>query len=489
MEALGAVGTRGTRLGAALLLVVPVVLGFLVFTPGFSPDPDSGYHLGCAELYAEHGWIRQFPWLGFTVLGPRFPNVHLLQHLALVPVALLFDPARGLGAAMVLLSSVLALSLYLVLRRWSVPWAAAWAVLGSLGSTYLVVCHTSLRGGSLFSILLVWFVDAVWARSWKRTLLFAWLSVYAYVGAPFLLAIALVFTLVQRAWERRWDLRLLGATVLGLLAGMVVNPFWPAHWAHTGHELLSVFAAPVSPMLRGGEWLPIDSKVLFEIAGPALAAWFAVLVVQAGRAQRLSVGAAAGLVVAGGLFGATLLSGAKILYLFLLASGLFVPLVAAELGPWPRWAIALALVLGIANAGWNVRYRYHSRDRFPPAEDYRKLAAVLERESADGEVVVAPWDDFGGLFLFDRRNHYVAGLNTEFLERTDPQRYNAYVRLFAGQVEDPARVLHAQFGTRWIVVRREPRGPSDQALLKRLQGVDFDELDSGAPSFRLFRAR
>ena len=58
-----------------------------------------------------------------------------------------------------------------------------------------------------------------------------------------------------------------------------------------------------------------------------------------------------------------------------------------------------------------------------------------------------------------------------------------------GQVEDPARVLRSQFGARFIVVRRQPRGPAEQLLLKRLQGLDFDEVASNAPSFRLFRVR
>lgn len=463
------------------------MLGVLVFTPGFSADPDAGYHLGCAQLYGSRGWLSSFPWLQWTALGPGFPNVHLLQHLVLVPVAWLFSPEVGLGASMVLLATGLAVSLWLVLRRHGVPWPVLWATLGVFASQYLVVCHTSLRGGSLFSILLVWFVDAVWRRSTRATLVVAWISVYAYVGAPFLLAIATVYVGIAGLWERAWPWRLLGATVVGVLAGMVVNPFWPDHWYHTGRELYSVFEGVTAPHLRGGEWMPIDSRLLATIAGPLLAAWFVVIVRQLGRAQRLSVGAAAGLAVTFGLFGGSLLSGAKILYLFLLCSVLFLPLVAAEQGPWPRWAGAAAVVGGLLVGAWNVDFRYHSRDRFPPAQDYHAVADVLQQRTVEGEVVLAAWDDFGGLFLFDKKNRYVVGLNTEFLQRTDRERFNAYAYLFAGQVEDPARVLVNQFGARFVVVRRQPRNPGEQVLLKRLQGRDFDEVASNARSFRIFR--
>lgn len=481
---------RTNRLELWLLIAVPAVLAGLVFAPGFSPDPDAGYHVGCARLYGTQGWISGFPWLGYTALGPRFPNVHLLQHLLLAPIALLLDPIAALGTSMVFLSTLLALSVYLVLRRWGVPWAAAWTVLGLFGSEYLVVCHTSLRGGSAFSILLVWFIAAVWSRSVRWTFVLAWLSVYTYVGATILLPVALVFLVVHGLWERSWPWRLVAATVLGILCGMVVNPFWPDHWYHTTRELLSVFEPVTSPLLRGGEWLPIDSKLLAELAGPFLAAWFVLVVVQLSRRERVSARAAAGLVVSFGLFGVALLSGAKMLYLFLLASALFVPLFARELSPWPGWMAHAAVLFGLAVGGWNVRFRYHNRERFPPARDYRTLAELLERETAENEVVLAPWDDFGGLFLFDRRNRYVAGLNMEFLRRTDLKRYDAYCFLYAGQVEQPERVLQAQFDARVIIVRRAPRGPSDQMLVNRLEKNEaFEELEVRSPSFRVFRLR
>jgi hypothetical protein len=270
---------------------------------------------------------------------------------------------------------------------------------------------------------------------------------------------------------------------------MVASPFWPDHWYHTGRELFSVFEGVSAPLLRGGEWLPIDSRLLAQMAGPLLAAWFVLIVRQLGRSERLSVGAAAGLVVTFGLFGGSLLSGAKILYLFLLASVLFLPLVAREQGPWPRASGPAAALAALLVAGWTVDFRYHSRDRFPPARDYRAVAEVLKAQTGEGEVVVASWDDFGGLFLFDKKNHYVAGLNTEFLARTDRERFNAYVALFAGQVEEPARVLRNRLDARFIVVRRQPRGPAESVLLRRLMGMGFDEVASNAPSFRVFRVR
>lgn len=485
---------RPTRLVHELLVlaVVPLVLIWLVFTPGYSPDPDAGFHLGCAQLYASQGWIGEFPWLGYTALRD-FPNVYFLQHVLLAPIAAAFEPETAVQVGTVFLGTALALSLWLVLRRAGLRWAAAWTVLGLCASKYSVVYLTSLKGGSTFYVLLPWFAEAVWRRSVRRTFWLAWLSVYVYVGASILLPMALVFTCVHGLWERRWPWRLVGATAAGVLAGMLVNPFWPGHWEHTLRELGSVFlrTVPEIEAIRGGEWMALDGRTIVEIAGPMLVAWGACLVLRLRLDARASVGAAAGAVVCLGLFGGGLVGGAKILFLFLLASAIFLPLFARELGAWPRWAVAGVLLAGTANAVLNVEFRYHSRDRFPAPSEYRNVAELLERETQAGELVLAPWDDFCGLFLFDRRNTYVAGFNVEFLQRTDPQRFRAYYALYEGEVAAPSKTVPKNFpGARIVLVRRSARRPGEAKLAEILErDFAFQELLSPAPTWRIFQLR
>ena len=94
-----------------------------VFSAGYQPNTDAYYHIGCAKLYAAHGWLSSFPWLPLTVLGDSFPNVHLGLHVVLAPLTLIFAPLVALKVAVVLLSSGVVASIYLVLRRWNVPGA------------------------------------------------------------------------------------------------------------------------------------------------------------------------------------------------------------------------------------------------------------------------------------------------------------------------------------------------------------------------------
>jgi hypothetical protein len=281
------------------------------------------------------------------------------------------------------------------------------------------------------------------------------------------------------------------AVLGGVACGMVVNPFWPDHWSHTLHELGSVFlrTSPEVEAIRGGEWLPLPGPTIVTVAGPMLVAWGACLVLHLARGERTTPGAAAGATVALGLFGGSLLGGAKILYLFLLVSALFLPLFARELGRWPRWVALVVVLAGTANAAANVDFRYHNRDRFPPLSEYRAMAKLLERETAEGELVLAPWDDFCGLFLFDTHNRYVAGFNVEFLQRTDPERFRAYYLLYEGESAEPARTLTRRFeGAHFVLVRKVPRRPGEGKLAKTLS-EQFDEFASPAKSWRLFQMR
>jgi hypothetical protein len=478
-----------------VLLSVLAGLAALVWSPGYKPDPDSYYHVGCARLYAQRGWLPGFPWLPYTALGPSFPNVHLLQHLVLAPVAAALPPTAALRAAPILLSSALVASVFLVLRRWGVASPAAFTAFGMLGAPLLILYGTSVKGGALFFVLLVWFVEAVWARAARRAFALAWLSVYAYVGAPVLLLVALVHAVVAAAGRDAAWWRAPAATAGGLAAGLVLNPFWPGHLDHISRELLSVLGAPATltpGVFRGGEWLRLGGRAVLWFAGGPAAAWAVLLVRRAWRRERLSGPAAAGLLVALVFLALALASGSKPLYLFALLSVLFVPLAAARSAPWPRPLALALLALAAANAASSLggAGRIVTGSPGPGPSDYRELASWLAARSAPGEVVVAPWDDFPGLFFFDPGRRYVAGINLEFLLRVDAARFEDFRLLYAGAHPDPRSALRRFDDARLVVARRPGLDPAGGRLYLQL-AASPDFADAGAPgsAWSVFRAR
>ncbi len=100
-------------------------------------------------------------------------------------------------------------------------------------------------------------------------------------------------------------------------------------------------------------------------------------------------------------------------------------------------------------------------------------------------MVVAPWDDFPGLFFYNTHNRYAVGMNVAFLRWASEDRFHAYFRLYRGRVEDPGAVVARHFDdAELILVRPAMHGALLRTLL-RTPGCT--EIPSRAASWRLFR--
>jgi hypothetical protein len=477
----------------ALMACVLALLLTLTSSAGYAPNDDGYYHAGAARLYAERGWLSSFPWLEFTSLGAHFPNLHLLQHLLLAPLAYWDAPEEVMPHAAVLLTTALVISIALVLRRWGVRGAPLFAALGIFASPLALQYGCFLKGGSTFFVLLVWYVDALYRGRARQALAMSWLSVYAYVGFPLLLAIALVFLIVERLWSGRSRPQLFVATLVGIAAGLVINPFWPHHWLQIGRELYSIAAQDsdlIASGLRGIEWRGLRGRAILLMALPHWVMWFVLLLRQTFSTRRVSAQTAAGVAICLGLFAGGLLAGEKILYLSVLLSVLFIPALAKESGPWPKPALALSLCAALG-ASAEAIYAYtrpsHAGAR-PVAREFRVTAEFLRSTTDPGEMVVLPWDDFPGFFYFNTYNRYPAGLNTEFLRVSAPERFDAFRRLYEGRAEHPEHLVPTFFDdARCIVARATPRTRGEIALLERLAANPrFSEVDSPSRYWRIF---
>jgi hypothetical protein len=478
------------------LLLVPAYLVLLawVVMDAYSPNADAWFHIGCAGLYLEHGWVASFPWLPYTILGDSFPNAYLLLHLILVPFRAIFEMETAVRIATFSLNAALLTSVYIVLLRWKVAFASAWVTLLALSSTLSITLGAQLRGGILFYILLVWIIDALWRGRHRTAFVLTWLSVYAYVGAPVLLALTLVLFAVRGLWDRAWDGRPLAAVAGGLAAGYVANPFWPDQWAYLWGEVTSTFVHP--PELEPGvffgvNWTRLPSDLIVEFSFSFLFLWVVLLVRQGYLGRRVDSRAAAGAVACIGVFGAACVSGVHLLHLFFVSSFLFIPLLASRLGPWSRYAVVHALAAGILVCGWAVRTAWvdvTTSDRPVTTDEWREAAAVLEENTEPGEVVIAPWDAFPGLFAASRHNSYVAGMNMNFLRQKSPKQFNAYVNLLRGRVIDPESLLPMFFDdARTLILPSRPRNAGERKLVEKLEAnPHFGEIE-GTASFRIFR--
>lgn len=483
--------TNKLELGILLIATAALTL-FFRFSSGVLFNPDSFYHLGCAELYAQKGWLSDFPWLKYTVLGESFPNVHFLQHIFFAPFTLIFSKILLLKIAPVFTTLLLAASIYLTLKRWNVPYAHLWTFLGILCSPLMLAYLTVLKGGSLFFVFLVFYIDSLYRQKHRSTLIITWLSVYTYVGAPVLILLAALFSITTSLLDKKIQLKPLLMTGIGLVCGLLINPFTPENIFHIERELMSPFNKPdyLKPgVFMGSEWVTLSVKKILSATLPVLILWFIIICASLKKSKANSQ-AIALFVCTFGLFGAGLFVGTKILFLFLLLSCLSLPLIITKNSLLNKTSATVLISLACLNGGLTGIYTHgmdKNRNR-PTPRDFQIIASELAERSDHGEVVVAPWDDFPGLFYFNKKNHYVVGMNPSFLRDADKKRFRAYFLLFQGKVKDPENLISQIFdGAKKIVVRSKPRTKGEQALNTRLKANKaFNEIKSKSRFWSIF---
>ncbi len=478
------------------LAMLPALYAVWAWGPGFGLEPDTYYHVGLAKLYATEGWVSTFPWLKYTVLGDPFPNVHLLEHLALAPFTRLVGPVATLKLCIVVSSTALIWSLYAILKRWDVPHPALWTFFGAYSSTLWVTYQSYVTGAACFFVLLLWFIDALWREEYKRVCVFAVLCMWSYTGGPILLFLTGLHLLLRRLWEGSWAWKLLGYVCAGVLIGLVVNPSFPHNMFHVWQELQTPWTRDekfVPGEFFGAWWMTVDTKVLVHFAFGHLMGWVVLVMLRFREEKASDIPAASGAFWTFAILGASFVGGAKLLNLFFVVSVLAAPMVARQLRPW-AWDVKALLMAGVViNALWSAQVSYkdmHPSGR-PLPEEYQALGKSVQSLVKPGETVATPWDDFPGLFYFNPSNVYIAGMNPFFLHWKDPKKFDVYYQLYKGMLNPMKERLAETFdGARMVVVRREPRNQGELSLMQRLEkDPAFKEQKDIPKAWRIFLAQ
>jgi hypothetical protein len=154
-------------------------------------------------------------------------------------------------------------------------------------------------------------------------------------------------------------------------------------------------------------------------------------------------------------------------------------------------ALLLCAALGASGEAVYTHSRPSHAGSRPLARDFRAVAEFVRSTSNPGEMLIVPWDDFPGFFYFNTHNHYPVGLNTEYLRRGAPKRFDAFRRIYEGKAEKPERLLAVFFDdARTIIARAEPRTRGEIALLERMDAnPHFTEITSPSKFWRIFRRK
>jgi hypothetical protein len=473
--------------GLSIWAVLLVFLALVQFSTPDLPGNDGYYHIKLAYLMRTEGLKPDFRWLPLSILNPReFYDHHFLFHVALIPFTY-GDLRLGAKWASVIFASIAFLAVWRLLRNQRVPYAWLWS-LGLLAVSEAFIFRMSItRAQSLSLFVLVIGLDWLLTGRHRRLILLAFAYVWLYNAFPLLLGLAGIYVVSVWLSERRLDLRPVFYTGVGLLLGLVINPYFPFNIIFAYLHILPKLVEATSVSV-GSEWYPYNTSQLLSNSPLALIAFAggALALGLSGRSMPTRTSAAFLLAC---MFGLMLFQSRRFVEYFPAFALVFAAF------SWTPVLIAYSqrYQSGSENTGFANRLPLYLRRHLPaavlaaflipgslltfidarenisgskPYTFYRGAAAWLESNTPPGRrVFQTDWDDFPRLFFYNTHNTYLVGLDPTYLQLYNAELYDEWVDITQGRVERPSRSIEARFGGQYVITDHQHGSFIDRAAV------------------------
>ena len=486
-----------------IALVLTLLLGaasvFLYIqqaTPSFI-GTDAYYHSQLAKLMGEAGiasWPIPFPWLPSTVLSEeRFSDHHFLFHVALIPFIAIGGVLAAKWAAVLFATLVFGAFLFaLPSRRGELLLLGA--VFFFAQSSAFLYRMSMVRAQSLSLVLLLILSVLLVRRHYRVLTLASAIYVWLYNAFPLVLLLLVCYLIAEAVSSRRLDVKAIVAVVVGLMVGLIINPYFPANVVFLYHHLVDKFAIERFAVRVGKEWYPYGSSSLLTHAVVPTLLFGIALGAAAISSTRLRVSSILYLLMTVLTLGMLLRSRRFIeLYPVFALLSFFWCMADVASGPtierlrsnmfttWRERAVgslAFLVLLGIATTTvWSSAEKVEDSVSY---NRYRTSAEWIARNSEPGEMVCnADWDDFPRLFHFNAHNRYLVGLDPYFLFARNQTDFKLWKSATSGELlETPAHALYRRFGTRWFFLDRKHERFRRQLRKEKGVRLAFDGGDS-----------
>ncbi|MEI7741667.1 MAG: hypothetical protein WCJ29_04130 [bacterium] len=268
----------------AFFAVIASWFSWLNWYPGFK-DGDGFYHAKLVELMRDHGVVRDFIWLPLTTLSEHFADHHFLYHALAVPLAAIFSPLLAIKILSVALGFLVCIELFLILRKMATPYAAAIIALLAI-HPYFVLRATMGKGSGAAMLVQFGILACFLFRERLGVFLLSMIYVWTHAGFPYAIIIAgayftaKIFTrsaeglafkenLRQVFEEEKWNL---AAVFGGILAGMIINPYFPESIIYYAQIVIGFGVNPLPRELTvGAEWYGVGVLELLMFSLPMFA--------------------------------------------------------------------------------------------------------------------------------------------------------------------------------------------------------------------------
>ncbi len=457
------IDSRFVQIAAGLSLIL-VVMAWIEFSGPAILDNDGYYHIRWAAMLKESApRLPNFTQLPLTTLNEQdYVDHHYLFHVLLVPFTT-GDMRIGAKLAAAIFSSAGIASLFALLVLYRVPYRWLWLAPLVLSSQPFLYRMSMTRAPALSIVLLGIGAYLILERRLRWLAVLSFVFVWTYSLFPLIVVFAAAHAITVYLAERRIDLSTLVATVSGVIAGLVVNPYFPKNlilfWEHLGMKVTAQYSVDV-----GVEWYPYETWAILESSALAFAIYIAALVAFDFRARARD---------------------AKPLF-FLIISLVFLLMAFKSrrfIEYWPPFAVlfaaftlggplrrfnhavfakpldravaglagALVIVVIIVTMGLTLwQARVSVKDETDPTA-YKGASEWMAANTPAGSMIFnTDWDDFPMLYYYNPNNRYIVGLDPTYLYDRDQQLWKLYERITLGNERDPAPLIRERFGAEYV---------------------------------------
>ena len=487
-------------------------------------DFDGYYHIKWSEILwsgIKSGQFRPpFTWLPLTTLDQAgYVDHHLLFHILQIPFTWFGNLTTGAKVAATLFGSLAVFSCYWLTVHYRIKYSLIWlfSLLACSGAfLYRLNMAKAPPIAIIFMIVGIYllFEKKYWMLG-PLMFLFAW----TYSLFPTLLMAALIWAGVIAWTERRFEWRPIVWTLVGMIAGIVINPYFPQNvWLLIAHAKMKLTFGEYSTSV-GQEWYDYET---WDFLGSSFVACVAMVVGYIafnGSDRKRSAHGLFFLIFSTILMVATFKSRRFAEYwppfAILFAAFSLKPIfdgvrgiasslpddVLDELKPYldkheivekkneesngELWkTIAAGVITAILFVAMLVNIKgapgfksgvVEEISSTDPPEKYRDGMKWISQNVPPGERIFnTDWDDFPKLFFYDTSHSYISGLDPTYLLNKNKDLAKLYEDITLGKVDDPAEIIRDRFGSRHVFSDQE--SVHDELYAKALASGWFDKV-------------
>jgi hypothetical protein len=447
------------------MIAIAGVMSAIQFAGPAILDNDGYYHIRWASLLRQNfPHLPEFKALPLTTLDEQhYADHHYLFHVLLFPFTL-GDLRVGAKVAAVFFSTIGIASVYGLLISYRVRWRWIWLAPLIASSEPFLYRMSTTRAPALSLMFLAVGTYLILNRRLIPLALLSFVFVWSYSLFPLVVVFACAYSITVYLSERRIDLWPPLVSLLGVLGGLVINPYFPKNLGLFREHLMMKLTGDY-PVDVGVEWYTYEAFYMLTSSLIAFAIFFAALLAFEYRDRLRDKKPLFLLIVS------------VVLLLMSIKSRRFMeyfPPLAVLFG-----AVTITPKLQRLDYSWLVRTRDKliaavtaslvvvfsgvllctmvflaraeiAEETSPYA--YKGASRYIAEHAPPGSMVFnTNWDTFPALYFYNPDYAYVAGLDPSYLYDRDHELWKTYESITNGDEENAASLIRDRFGAEYVV--------------------------------------